>query len=92
MISRLSGELREGNRIEFMQGPSPRDGIVFHPTILVARPGQELTSKGHVWFPGIFDGEHSFILEGKGPQTHFIQREHFSGLLVGKLTSGPLDG
>jgi hypothetical protein len=89
MISRLSGELRAGNTIEFVEG-SASDGMVFHPTILVAQPGRELTWKGHVLFPGIFDGEHSFILDEAGSWTHFIQRERFSGLLVGRLTKGIL--
>jgi hypothetical protein len=89
MISRMSGELREGNIIEFVEG-SATDGMVFHPTILVAKPGKELTWMGHVWFPGIFDGEHSFTLDGTGSRTHFIQRERFSGWLVGRLTKGIL--
>jgi hypothetical protein len=89
MISSLRGEFREGNTIEFVEGPAS-DGMVFHPTILVAKPGKELTWIGHVGFARVFDGKHSFILEGKGSMTHFTQREHFSGLLVGRLTRGIL--
>ena len=90
MICRLSGDLRVGNKIEFVEGPSPSDGMVFHPTVLVANPARELTWKGHVWIPGIFDGKHSFILEGTGSKTHFIQREQFSGLFGGKPTKSIL--
>jgi hypothetical protein len=64
--------------------------MVLHPTVLIAKLGRELTWKGQVWFPGIFDGEYNFILEGKDSKTHFIQREHFSGLLAGTLTKGIL--
>ena len=90
MICRLRGDLRVGHKIEFVEGPSPSDGMVFHPTVLVAKPARELTWKGSVWVPGIFDGRHSFILEGKGSKTHFIQREEFSGLFAGRLTKGIL--
>ena len=86
MICRLSGDLLVGNKIEFVEGPSPSEGMVFHPTVLVANPPRELTWKGYVWIPGIFDGKHSFILEGTGSKTHFIQREQFSGLFAGRLT------
>lgn len=66
MICRLSGDLRVGNQIEFVEGPSPGDGMVFHPTVL------------------------SFILQGTGSKTHFIQREQFSGLFAGGLTKSIL--
>ena len=36
--------------------------------------------------PGIFDGEHSFVLENRGQQTHFVQSEKFTGLFAGRLT------
>ncbi len=83
MICRLSGDLRAGNEIEFVEGPSPSDGMVFHPTVLVVKPARQLTWKGYVWIPGIFDGKHGFTLEGTASKTHFIQREQFSGLLQG---------
>lgn len=41
MISRMTGELREGNVIEFTEG-SGSDGMTFHPTILRVHPAQEL--------------------------------------------------
>jgi hypothetical protein len=90
-ISRLHGQLREGNVIEFVEVTGP-DAMVFHPKILAVRPDRELRWKGYVWFPGIFDGEHHFILEAVGNKTHFIQREKFTGILVGSLTQGVLKG
>ncbi|PQV54672.1 hypothetical protein B0G83_101855 [Paraburkholderia sp. BL21I4N1] len=88
-ISRLDGQLREGNVIEFAEGTGP-DAMVFHPRILVVRPERELRWKGSIWFPGFFDGEHWFVLEPMGNRTRFVQGETFSGLLVGRLTSGVL--
>jgi hypothetical protein len=84
-ISRLRGQLREGNVIELVEGKGP-DAMVFHPKILAVQAVRELRWKGYVWFPGIFDGEHRFILEAVGNRTHFIQGETFTGILAGALT------
>lgn len=88
-ISQLRGQLREGNVIEFVEGTGP-DAMVFHPTILVVQAVRELRWKGHVWFPGIFDGEHHFILETVGNKTRFVQGETFTGILAGTLTQSVL--
>jgi hypothetical protein len=87
MISRLVGELREGNVIEFTEGAGS-DSMTFHPKILSVRTAQELRWKGNVLIPGLFDGEHRFLLQGHGDKTHLIQSEEFTGLLAGKLTQG----
>lgn len=85
MISRLVGDLRQGNVIEFTEGAGP-DSMTFHPKILSVRAAQELRWKGSVLVPGLFDGEHRFLLEKQGENTRLIQSEEFTGLLVGKLT------
>jgi hypothetical protein len=89
MISRLAGELREGNVIEFTEGAGS-DSMTFHPKILCVRTAQELRWKGNILIPGLFDGEHRFLLEKQGNETHFIQSEEFTGLLAGKLAQGVL--
>jgi hypothetical protein len=85
MINRINGELRAGNVIEV------DEGMVFHPTVLVMKADQELRWKGHVWIPGIFDGEHRFVLEAHGENTRLIQSERFTGILAGRLTRGVID-
>jgi hypothetical protein len=89
MISRLVGELREGNVIEFTEGTGS-DSMTFHPKILTVRTEQELRWKGNVLMTGLFDGEHRFFLEQQGDKTHLVQSEEFTGLLAGKLTQGVL--
>lgn len=38
---------------------------------------------GHLFVPGLFDGEHIFLLtDMNNTHTRFIQKENFSGLLV----------
>jgi hypothetical protein len=85
MIDKIVGDLREGNVIEVDQG------MVFHPTVLTVHPNQELRWKGYVWTPGVFDGDHRFILEAQGEYTHVVQTETFSGILAGQLMRGIID-
>jgi hypothetical protein len=75
------------NVIEFTEGAGS-DSMTFHPKILSVRAAQELRWKGNVLVPGLFDGEHRFLLEKQGDKTHLIQSEEFTGLLAGKLTQG----
>ena len=57
--------------------------MTLNPVVLVAEPEQELRWRGSVILPGLFDGEHSFILEPLGEnRVRVVQREVFRGLLV----------
>ena len=54
----------------------------FKPTVLSVRPERELRWLGHLLVPGIFDGEHYFLLKSIGEnRTRLTQGEKFSGLL-----------
>lgn len=58
-------------------------GISFNTKVLVYEPFRELRWKGHLLIPGIFDGEHYFILdEIDNGAVRFRQGEIFSGILV----------
>ncbi len=51
--------------------------------LLAVDPFREIRWKGHLWLPGLFDGEHVFeIRKEEGDIALLIQRETFSGLLV----------
>lgn len=84
-ISSLIGPLQPGSDIEIVSGRGD-DAMTFHPRLLAVQPNSELRWRGHLWVPGLFDGEHSFRLEEHAGRTHFIQDETFTGLLVGRLT------
>jgi hypothetical protein len=59
--------------------------------VLKAEPNRELRWLGRLLVPGLFDGEHIFIIELLGAErVRFIQREIFTGMLVPFLT-GALD-
>ena len=55
----------------------------FKPTVRVLRHERELRWLGRLLLPGIFDGEHYFLLEPTGGSaTHLTQGEIFTGLLA----------
>lgn len=57
--------------------------MTIRPTILVIQPEKELRWIGRLLIPGIFDGEHSFVIEPAGEnRVRLIQQETFNGLLV----------
>ncbi|NJM90618.1 MAG: SRPBCC domain-containing protein [Hydrococcus sp. RU_2_2] len=55
----------------------------FSPTIIKKEENRELRWKGKFIIPGIFDGEHIFILEESSERSvRFIHKEIYTGLLV----------
>jgi len=85
-VRRLDGELTENARLEVEIEPPRGRSMVFKPTVLVAKPERELRWRGRFLVPGLFDGEHSFVIEPlEGGRSRFTQAERFSGLLVRPL-------
>ena len=83
-ITSASGQAETGERLAVTIQPQGRRAMQFRPEVLRALPGQELSWLGRVGVPGLFDGEHRFILEADADSggTRFIQRETFSGILL----------
>jgi hypothetical protein len=82
-IKRISGEPTVGAQLEARLEPPGGKGITIRPKVLSAAPGQELKWLGHLLIPGIFDGEHHFLIQDLGQgRTRFIQQEVFKGVLV----------
>ena len=89
-IKSITGNLAEGAQLSVLIAPPGKSGMRFKPTVLSVRPEREFRWLGHLLNPGIFDGEHYFLLDPIGEsQTRLSQGEKFSGLLVG-LLSGTL--
>ncbi|REH48896.1 hypothetical protein C7448_105179 [Tenacibaculum gallaicum] len=85
-IKSVTGEVKVGNQIQIKL-----QGMTFKPIVLTFNENTELKWLGHLWFKGIFDGEHKFKLTDNGNgTTNFEQSENFSGILV-KLFSKSLD-
>jgi hypothetical protein len=82
-IRKIAGHARAGSRIEATMEPPGGKPMRFTPRLLTVRPSRELVWKGSLLVPGIFDGEHHFIIEPAGKAAvRFIQRERFTGILV----------
>ncbi|MDP2330310.1 MAG: SRPBCC domain-containing protein [Reyranella sp.] len=81
-IRRIEGEPRVGARLRVTAQPAGRRSMTFKPTILVAEPERELRWLGRILLPGVFDGEHAFIIEPKHDGCHLRHEESFRGLLV----------
>jgi hypothetical protein len=87
-IRRVSGTVKQGERLKVYIQPSGANRMTFRPTILKAEPNRELRWRGHFLMPGLFDGEHIFTLEPLGENSvRFVQREIFQGSLVPLFTS-----
>jgi hypothetical protein len=85
-IKSVTGEVKVGNQIEIKL-----QGMTFKPVLLTFNKNIELKWLGHLWFKGLFDGEHKFKLTDNGNgTTNFEQSENFSGILV-KLFAKSLD-
>jgi hypothetical protein len=82
-ITQITGELREGAHLTVrLSLPEGRDHEI-QPRLLRCQENEELRWRGHLLFPGLFDGEHFFRLEQVEPnRTRFVQGENFTGLLV----------
>ena len=82
-ITRASGEIFPGAKLSIHITPPGRKGMTFHPTVTNVIPRQELRWLGHLFLPGLFDGEHIFLLHEKVEGfTRFEQKEKFTGILT----------
>jgi hypothetical protein len=82
-IRRAVGKPEKGEHLEVYLQPEGAKGMTFRPRVLTAEPGRELRWLGHLLIPGLFDGEHIFIIEPLVTGgVRFIQREIFTGLFV----------
>ncbi len=82
-VKKIEGPLQEGAQITARIEPPGSAGMTFKPTLLVVSPARELRWLGHLFVPGLFDGEHVFELyENTDGSTTFVQREEFGGILL----------
>ena len=82
-IRSAQGELEPGKRLNIYIKPSKGMGMKFKPTVLKAEPNRELRWIGRLGSPGVFDGEHFFIIEPlPDDRVRFVQGEMFTGILV----------
>ena len=92
-MRKIQGEPKAGAKLEVRMEPEGERAMTFRPTVLTAEPGRELKWLGHLLVPGIFDGEHHWLIEETGPgRVRFTQSERFGGILVPFLWKKLRDG
>lgn len=82
-VRSISGKPEPQTKLKiFVQPPGGR-GMSFNPTVLRAEPNKELRWLGSLFIRGLFDGEHSFVIEQMAQdKVRFVHSEKFSGVLV----------
>lgn len=82
-IKSITGNVEVGKKMVAIIQPPGSKAMTFKPKVLSFVHHKELTWIGHLFFPGLFDGTHSFELVDNGDgTTTFIQSEVFAGILT----------
>jgi hypothetical protein len=82
-MTRVSGTPMPGERLTVYMQPEGGRAMTFRPTVREAAPHRRLRWLGHLFLPGIFDGEHGFTIEPLDDGgVRLVQQEDFRGVLV----------
>jgi len=79
-IVSMDGTLVEGGQLSNTMQPANGSAMTFKPKLLVVRADEELRWIGRLLMPGIFDGEHYFLLCEVDGETLLTHGESFSGI------------
>lgn len=87
-VRRIRGQLAPGNELEVQLTPPDAPAMTLKPRVTALSEGRSFAWSGRLLIPGLFDGEHHFVLEPLDAQrTRFRHFERFSGVLVPLLKS-----
>jgi hypothetical protein len=82
-IVEASGTVAVGETLSLRMALPGWDPMTIEPRLLVVEPGRELRWKGRLVLPGLFDGEHAFLLTPlPNGRTRVDHVEDFAGLLL----------
>ena len=82
-IISVDKEYKEGEKLSVTLSQPDSKPMTFKPKCLKLEHKKELRWLGHLFIPGLFDGEHIFELERLDDgSTRFIQREEVRGILA----------
>jgi hypothetical protein len=78
-----SGRVAVGETLSLRMAIPGREPMTIDPRLLVVDPERELRWKGRLVLPGLFDGEHWFVLTSLADgRTRLDHSENFSGILL----------
>ena len=81
-IVEAQGKPAVAERLRIRVAPPGKRPATFTPVVLTADRPRELRWRGTLPIPGLFAGEHYFVLEPTGTGTRLRHGETFAGLLV----------
>ena len=82
-IVEAEGKVAVGQTLALRMVLPGRDPMTIEPRLLVVDPGRELRWRGRLLLPGLFDGEHAFVLTAlEDGRTRVDHTERFGGLLL----------
>jgi hypothetical protein len=82
-IVEAAGKVAVGETLSLRMALPGRDPVGIEPRLLVVEPERELRWKGQLFLPGLFDGEHAFLLTPlDGGRTRLDHTERFAGALL----------
>lgn len=82
-IRELKGDVLKGTKVTVYLQPPGAKSMKFIPAIIKMEKNRELRWMGRFLFPGLFDGEHIFLIQQMSPgKVRFVHKEVFKGLLV----------
>jgi hypothetical protein len=82
-IRSAKGELKVGSQLEMLIQPLGSSAMKFRPRVLKVEPNREFRWLGNLLIPGIFDGEHIFIIDSLSEnKVRFQHYEQFNGILI----------
>ena len=82
-IVEASGTVAVGEELSLRMALPGREPMTIEPRLLVVEPERELRWKGRILIPGLFDGEHAFVLTPlENGRTRLDHSERFTGVLL----------
>ena len=82
-ITLIDGDLQVNGRLSVTIKPPEGKPMVFKPVVQEMEHEKKLSWLGHLFFPGLLDGKHQFIIsEIASEGVSLTHREEFTGLLV----------
>jgi hypothetical protein len=82
-IVKAEGKVAVGETLSLRMALPGWEPITIQPRLLVVEPERELRWKGRLLVPGLFDGEHAFVLTPlENGRTRLDHSERFAGLLL----------
>jgi hypothetical protein len=81
-IVKVEGKVAEGSTVRVTVKPVGKDALS-GDTVVTSLRDTRLAWTGSLAFPGLFRGNHEFVIEDQGPnKTMFYQNEKMSGIII----------